>query len=58
MNKHALWVGGPCQYALNEGSWISDIWLQEHIAPNIIQYSKFEEKEKVAYILAPMWASF
>jgi hypothetical protein len=27
---------------LKEGSGISDIWLQEHIAANIIQYSKFK----------------
>jgi hypothetical protein len=54
---------------LKEGSGISDIWLQEHIAANIfqyskfeekdiIQYSKFEEKEKVALVLSPLWASF
>jgi hypothetical protein len=43
---------------LEEGIGISDIWLQEHIAPNIIQYSKLKGKEKVALVLAPLWASF
>jgi len=51
-----LCVGGPCKYALKEGSGLSDDWLVQNVTPNIADVYGAE----VAAILAKplLWALF
>jgi hypothetical protein len=51
-----LCIGGPCKYALKEGSGLSDDWLVQNVTPNIADVYGAE----VAAILAKplMWALF
>ena len=54
----ALCVGGPCKYALKEGSGVTEQWLCEHVVPSILQSQRFHRHVAVVLALPILWACF
>jgi hypothetical protein len=54
----ALCIGGPCKYALKNGSGITVNWLHEHVVPHIRQSEHIKEQVATVLALPLLWACF
>jgi hypothetical protein len=54
----ALCVGGPCRYALKQGSGVSDNWLRQYVVPNILRSQHIQDRVALVLALPLVWAAF
>lgn len=54
----ALCVGGPCRYALKQGSGVTDDWLRQYVVPNILPSQCIQERVALVLALPILWAAF
>ena len=51
-------VGGPCRYALKQGSGVSDNWLWQYVVPNILRSQHIQDRVALVLALPLVWAAF
>ena len=54
----ALCVGGPCKYALKEGSGVSMLWLREHVVPHLVASARMQDQVAIVLTKPILWACF
>ena len=54
----ALCVGGPCRYALKEGSGVTEHWLCINVVPHILQSPRIGRQVALVLALPILWACF
>jgi hypothetical protein len=53
-----LCVGGPCKYALKEGSGVTEHWLCQFVVPHMLQSARFQRPVALVLALPILWACF
>ena len=53
-----LCIGGPCMYALREGSGVTDQWLGEHVVPSLMIHHRIHKNVSLVLARPILWACF